>query len=232
MTTRSVSLVMAQAELRPFLYRTENRGGSRIAGTAIMVPTLLASILLLGSCRETPPTPSFLTRDSAGITIVESTSPRWSGDDGWTVDLDPLLDLTTSGSGPDHEFYRVADCDLSISAEDMAHEKAGWLGPNSSQERQEIVARIPIPDTKPAYSSLHVDPEGNIWAEEYRQGWWAFTDNVLRSWTVFNPDGEWLGKVRLPPRFTVYQIGSDYILGLAWDDMDVERIRVLRLNKG
>ena len=121
--------------------------------------------------------------------------------------------------------------DLSISSEDVAHEKAGWLGPNQSQERQDIVARMPVPDTKPAYSSLHVDSEGNVWAEEYRQGWWAFTDNYPRSWTVFNPQGEWLGAVRLPPRFTVYQIGSDYILGLTRDETEVERVQVLRLNK-
>lgn len=135
-------------------------------------------------------------------------------------------------SGRLTRIFRVPGLDLSISAEEIAHERAGWLGPNSSQERREIVARIPVPDTKPAYSSLHVDSEGNTWAEEYRQGWWAFTDDVPRRWTVFGPDGKWLGEVNLPPRFTVYRIGRDYILGLARDDLEVEQIRVLRLSKG
>lgn len=46
--------------------------------------------------------------DSAGVAIVESTAPL--GEDGqWRVEAEPRLDLTATGSGPAHEFYRVRD---------------------------------------------------------------------------------------------------------------------------
>ncbi len=45
-------------------------------------------------------------RDSAGIHIIEAMRPLWGDSGGWTVDPDPVVDLTLSGSGPDHEFYR------------------------------------------------------------------------------------------------------------------------------
>ena len=48
-------------------------------------------------------------RDSAGTLIVEASRPVWGDADParWTLDPDPAVDLTLSGTGPDHEFYRV-----------------------------------------------------------------------------------------------------------------------------
>jgi hypothetical protein len=48
-------------------------------------------------------------RDSAGITIVESSGRAWAEGEGWTVDAAPALDLTRSGMGEAPEFYRVHD---------------------------------------------------------------------------------------------------------------------------
>ncbi len=48
-------------------------------------------------------------RDSAGVLIVEASRPLWGDSDPerWVLDPDPAVDLTLSGTGPDHEFYRV-----------------------------------------------------------------------------------------------------------------------------
>ena len=48
-------------------------------------------------------------RDSAGTLIVEASRPLWGDSDParWILDPDPAVDLTLSGTGPDHEFYRV-----------------------------------------------------------------------------------------------------------------------------
>ncbi|MDE0650128.1 MAG: hypothetical protein OXI12_07255, partial [Gammaproteobacteria bacterium] len=51
--------------------------------------------------------PSTTVRDSAGIEIVESTRPLWSDSDGWRVESAPVLDLSASGAGPNHEFFQV-----------------------------------------------------------------------------------------------------------------------------
>jgi len=50
-------------------------------------------------------------------------------------------------------------------------------------------------------------------------------------WTVFDTNGRWLGTVMTPSRFTIYEIGSDFVLGRAMDDMDTERVLMYRLLK-
>lgn len=53
-------------------------------------------------------------RDSAGITIVENSAPRWGAGEGWTVDTTPLLDVG-GGDNPVANFtgfastFRLAD---------------------------------------------------------------------------------------------------------------------------
>lgn len=48
---------------------------------------------------------------------------------------------------------------------------------------------------------------------------------------MFDPQGRWLGQVKTPARFLVFDIGADYIAGKAIDDLDVEHVRVYALNK-
>lgn len=48
-------------------------------------------------------------RDSAGVTIVESSAPRWQPGEEWLVDSVPLLDLGGGNGGPAIEFDGVAD---------------------------------------------------------------------------------------------------------------------------
>ncbi|WP_419935234.1 hypothetical protein [Candidatus Palauibacter sp.] len=58
------------------------------------------------SCGEPTSDPSLVTqRDSAGVQIVEAFRPAWGDSSGWTVDPEPILDLTRSGQGEYHEFY-------------------------------------------------------------------------------------------------------------------------------
>ena len=50
--------------------------------------------------------PLVVQRDSAGIEIVEALRPLWGDSSLWSIDPEPLIDLTVAGSGPAHEFYR------------------------------------------------------------------------------------------------------------------------------
>lgn len=36
----------------------------------------------------------------------------------------------------------------------------------------------------------------------------------------------------MPDRFTVFEIGRDYLLGVRRDDLDVEHVQLLRLDRG
>ena len=64
-------------------------------------------LLFLTSCQGGESTPPLVVqRDSAGIQIVEAMRPLWGDSSVWRIDPDPLVDLTLTGSGPAHEFFR------------------------------------------------------------------------------------------------------------------------------
>ena len=72
----------------------------------------VAVLLLSGlvSCNAPDPVPSLVVqRDSAGVRISEALRPLWGDSSLWRINPDPLVDLTRSGSGPSHEFFRVRD---------------------------------------------------------------------------------------------------------------------------
>ena len=65
-------------------------------------------LVFLPSCQGGDSTPPLIVqRDSAGIQIVEAMRPLWGDSSVWRIDPDPVVDLTLTGNGPNHEFYRV-----------------------------------------------------------------------------------------------------------------------------
>jgi hypothetical protein len=88
------------------------------------------------------------------------------------------------------------------------------------------LAEIPRPSQAPAFSSLVIDREENLWVQDYPS-----PGAASASWTVFDSQGAMLGQVALPAAFRPTDIGADYILGIWTDELDVERIRVYSLRK-
>ena len=92
--------------------------------------------------------------------------------------------------------------------------------------RVEDIPPLSEDQTLPTISGLVVDREGNVWAELY--------DPELgnaRTWSVFEPAGQLLAEVTMPPRFRPYDIGADFVLGVIRDQLDVERIHLYGLHK-
>jgi hypothetical protein len=48
---------------------------------------------------------------------------------------------------------------------------------------------------------------------------------------VFDRDGLLIGRMEGPEGFEITDSGPDYILGVAKDDLDVERVRLYRLER-
>jgi hypothetical protein len=70
------------------------------------------------------------------------------------------------------------------------------------------------------------DAAGNLWVfEHYRPG------EYRNEWSVFSPEGVWLGTAALPEHFTPAQIGEDFVLGRRTDDTGFVHIRRHRLIK-
>lgn len=89
-----------------------------------------------------------------------------------------------------------------------------------------LLTDIPFPKTMPAYGELRLDSEGHLWVEDYHK-----PGIEARRWAVFDPDGRLLGRIELPDRFTIHQIGRYFVLGAWRDEMDVEHVRLYELIK-
>ena len=92
---------------------------------------------------------------------------------------------------------------------------------------EESFRSSPKAEYKPWLSNLVVDRTGHVWVEEYQ----PTMGGGKRTWSVFAPDGQWLGSAELPAAFRVIEIGQDFILGVWRDDVDVEHVRLLSLTR-
>lgn len=115
-----------------------------------------------------------------------------------------------------------ADIDLYVEERLEGATSESWR-----QRLEKMLSDMPYHETMPAISDLEVDAAGNLWVGEYRRP----GDDEPR-WSVFDGEGRLLGEVRMPPRFSVFEIGPDYVLGRWTDELDVEHVQLYELIKG
>lgn len=116
-----------------------------------------------------------------------------------------------------------------VTAQDLEEYIQGRLTvapPNRHPSLRKSLEEMPHPETLPAYGAITSDTEGNLWVGE-----WAMYPDVARRWTVFHGDGRWLGEVGVASKFDPRAIGEDWILGVEWDELDVEYVVVFPLVK-
>jgi hypothetical protein len=100
---------------------------------------------------------------------------------------------------------------------------AGTVSPETPHELirlERVVRRVPLRDL----TVTEADKQAYI-AEQR-----AMYEGIARG-SVIDTAGIWLGIVETPPQFTVYEIGADYLLGTWRDSMDVQYVRMYRLEK-
>jgi len=85
---------------------------------------------------------------------------------------------------------------------------------------------LPLPKNVSVAEAMHVDPAGRLWIVRTRLPW-----DVSRRCDVLEASGRYLKNVTLPPRFTLLQVGADFILGRARDTDDVEQVQLYRLSR-
>jgi len=97
---------------------------------------------------------------------------------------------------------------------------------------------FPAPEHRPAFLDLIVDDEGNLWAREYpvEIGGYPTNDQVDPSdppdvWHVFDPEGRLLGPVEMPRGFELHGVHGGYAIGVAVDDLDVERVQLYPIDR-
>lgn len=103
----------------------------------------------------------------------------------------------------------------------------------------------PVPETKPAYRSIVVGEHGRIWVRRYveaeqgesvqRQGPPGMEPPPPTRWRepavmdVFEPDGEFIGEVRLPPRTELSVLRYDRVWGIQRGEYDEAYVVGFRL---
>jgi len=98
---------------------------------------------------------------------------------------------------------------------------------------------IVFPDTTPSITAIRASPDGGFWVQ--RMGPPANTepDALFFSvepgllggsvWEVHDADGVWYATVEVPRRFRVTRVRDSTVIGVQRDDLDVERVVVLRV---
>ena len=124
---------------------------------------------------------------------------------------------------------RIPDYSLALSASVLSAEREAYLGGSSSSLLRETAEKTPASGTRPAYSKIIVDPSGAVWLQQYR-GESEATEP--ERWLVLADDGTWLGTVEVPDRFRIVDIEMDAVLGVWYDELDVQHPQVLRLERG
>ena len=72
-----------------------------------------------------------------------------------------------------------------------------------------------------------MDAAEHLWVLEYRP-----PGDATQRWSVFDPDGRWLGVLTAPEGFHMTDVGADYVLGWATDSLDVAYVQMYGLLKG
>jgi hypothetical protein len=80
-----------------------------------------------------------------------------------------------------------------------------------------VPAEMPIPGELPAYHTLLVSEEGELWARHS-----PLTDDTHQTWSVFSADGTRLRRVVLPD-FTLTSIRGDRLYGIVTDGAGVQK---------
>jgi hypothetical protein len=144
---------------------------------------------------------------------------------------------------------RIADLDRTAGAAEIDRFRSFVFNPwrGNSAERTHLESRLEAARDRPlpAFAELRLDAGGNIWARLYDHldavAFYDYSSLIrqfqrpsfddARRWIVIRADGRYLGEVSTPPRFTVHEIGEDWIIGVWRDELDIPFVRRYALIK-
>jgi hypothetical protein len=127
-------------------------------------------------------------------------------------------------------FVRALWPATSITSDDIARYQEEQLDNASTArwrgELEKIFQSVEFPKTMPAYGSLVVDFDGNLWLQDYPS---PGAETVR--WAVFDREGRLAATVNMPGCFRPFDIGIDYVLGCSTDPMGVEFVNLYALQR-
>lgn len=103
---------------------------------------------------------------------------------------------------------------------------ADHFGRREPQAARRALDVMPPLERSPVYEDLHVDRLGAYWAKRY-----PLPGDSEQRWWVFNPDGRLDASVAVPLDLRIMEVGEDYLLGVAQDELDVQRLELWGLRR-
>src|SRR5690606_5883904 len=142
--------------------------------------------------------------------------------------ITPEGDLTT--------IYRLHVPPIQVSSQDIHRERdrrrdnarAPHLDPVVRELRERGAERVPARATLPAFGTIRVDSDNNLWIEQAR-----LPTSDRQIWHVVDSAGRWLGDVETPAGIQVHYIGGDLLAGTGrdeWDAMFVALFPIIKPN--
>ena len=98
--------------------------------------------------------------------------------------------------------------------------------PAQAPQIREYLGGLPLPAHFPPFGDLLADLDGNLWVQDFQR---PGAEN--RNWTIYDSEGVRTARIVLPDQFNPFEIGADYVLGVGWDEMNVEYLRIYALSR-
>jgi hypothetical protein len=129
---------------------------------------------------------------------------------------------------------RVADRAVPVTAQELSAYREGMLkafGTNAQRKTQfeRNWDDVEKPRRHPFWGTALVDRTGNLWISD--RAAFRFAPPRATAWSVFDREGRRVGSATMPAGFQLKEIGSDYLLGVARDEFDVEYVHLYSLTK-
>jgi hypothetical protein len=137
----------------------------------------------------------------------------------------------------EREAVTQADQDM---YKDLMRKLAGGQAP--PEQVNQFLSMVKFAEYYPAFAGIAGGPEGSIWVQQLqtagslpadqREGYNPQQDIGSPRWDVFDREGRYLGVVTMPARFQPVRFLGDKIYGIQRDELDVQYIVVLHLDRG
>lgn len=127
-----------------------------------------------------------------------------------------------------HDLVVPTPADVEALIESRAAEVPEAERPERRAQMREFYGDRPLPDSHPAFGEVTSDLLDHLWVREYSL---PGEETPNPTWTVFDPEGHVLGFMETPAGLTIFEIGEDYFLGLATDDLGVESVQLWALER-
>ncbi len=174
--------------------------------------------------RQPLPFTSF-SRPFTDVALLRCVRPVALATDYWYVGTADRYEIEVrSMEGRLRRIIRRAIPNRPISAE-LAHETQQRMLEMLEGMGGRIEDDAPLPETMPAYGAFRIDALGHLWVQEYR------LSDEQPEWAVFDAERRFLGNVEVPANGRITDTGSDYVLGIWYDELDTERVQAYELRK-